>query len=349
MILVSYHVNLNEVQGAPAFDGLLEAPGAQGPFDRLDWFAGLAQECGLTPLLAVAQEQSGQCAVLPLAQPAEMPRALAPLANWYSFTVRPVFSAGADAPRLLAALARDLAQKADRIVLAPVPNEQGEASALIAAFRAAGWYVAHAVCDTNHHLQVAGRSYADYLAARPGQLRTTLKRKAKKVRIALHDNFDEAAWAQYEAIYAQSWKPEEGSPAFIRRFAREEGRAGRLRLGLAYASLPESGSADEQPVAAQLWTVENGKAYIHKLAYVEAAKPLSPGTSLSAALFERVIDIDKVDEVDFGTGDDPYKRDWMESQRPRYRLEIHRKSAPSQWPAIGKAVAKRLVSLFQAS
>ena len=32
-------------------------------------------------------------------------------------------------------------------------------------------------------LPVGGRSYADYLESRPGQLRTTLKRKAKKVDV----------------------------------------------------------------------------------------------------------------------------------------------------------------------
>jgi hypothetical protein len=36
-----------------------------------------------------------------------------------------------------------------------------------------------APCDVNHVLEVGGRSYAEYLAARPGPLRTTLKRKAK--------------------------------------------------------------------------------------------------------------------------------------------------------------------------
>ena len=40
-------------------------------------------------------------------------------------------------------------------------------------------------------------------------------------------------------------------------------------------------------IAAQFWTVENGVAYIHKLAHRESAKPLSAGTTLSAALFER--------------------------------------------------------------
>ena len=97
-------------------------------------------------------------------------------------------------------------------------------------------------------------------------------------------------------------------------------------------------------MAAQFWTVEAGTAWIHKLAHTEASKPLSPGTTLSAALFEQVIDRDKVTLIDFGTGDDPYKRDWMEDIRPRYRLEMYRPLWPGNWPAIARAAVRRLVS-----
>jgi len=98
--------------------------------------------------------------------------------------------------------------------------------------------------------------------------------------------------------------------------------------------------ADGVPVAAQFWTVENGTAFIHKLAHLESAKPLSPGTTLSAALFRRVIDEDKVALVDFGTGNDGYKRDWMEEVRPRYRLDMLRPGWPGNWPIIAKAMAR---------
>jgi hypothetical protein len=181
---------------------------------------------------------------------------------------------------------------------------------------------------------VAGRTYADYIASRPGQLRTTLKRKANKVAVTIEHHFDPASWAAYEAVYAQSWKPREGSPAFLRAFAEAEGAAGRLRLGIA--------RAEGEPVAAQMWTVECGTAWIHKLVHTEASKPLSPGTTLSAALFEQVIDRDGVEMIDFGTGNDPYKRDWMEQIRPRFRLEMYRPGCPGNWPAIVKQSIRHL-------
>ena len=320
MIVVNYHDDLNEVQGNAALAALLGAEHALAPFDRLAWWRGLAQYCGLTPLIAMASHGEHH-AVLALQRKGGE---LSALANWYTFRWQPLVTPGGDA--LLVALASDLAKQTRRITLSPLPDEHGETARLEAAFRAARWSTFRSQCDVNHVLPVNGRSYAEYFAARPGPVRTTLKRKASKVAVTIETGFNPASWAAYEAIYAESWKPGEGSPAFLRAFAKAEGAAGRLRLGLAHA--------DGVPVAAQLWTVEHGTAFIHKLAHTEAAKPLSPGTTLSAALFEQVIDRDRVQLVDFGTGDDSYKRDWMEDVRPRFRLDCYRAAAPQNWAAI---------------
>ncbi|MEO6717485.1 MAG: GNAT family N-acetyltransferase [Novosphingobium sp.] len=328
MITVDYHDDLKEVQGDAALAALLRAPAAAAPFDRLEWWRGLVEECGILPVIAVAR-QGGARAALPLYR---IKTPLFALANWYSFRVCPILSPGTDHRALLTALATGLSGQAPRIVLSPLPEENGETTLLADAFRRAGWVVLRETCDTNHVLHVSGRSYEDYLASRPGQLRTTLKRKSAKVSVIIEDYFNAASWQAYEEIYANSWKPGEGSPAFLRRFAKEEGAAGRIRLGIA--------RADGEPVAAQFWTVENGTAFIHKLAHLESAKPLSPGTTLSAALFRQVIDHDRVALVDFGTGDDAYKRDWMEEVRPRYRLEMLRPGWPGNWPVMAKAFAK---------
>ena len=312
-IAVSYHETLTKLQG-------LDWP-AQGPFDRLDWFALLDD-----PLYALAESGRGRV-LLPLQRER---RQLASLANWFSFTWRPL----GDDPALLAALARDLRRQTHRVELAPLPDEDGSATALEIAFRDAGWLVAREVCDENHVLPVAGRNFAEYWATRPGKMRTTLKRKARKVEITILTHFDEAAWAEYRAVYESSWKPQEERADLLEAFARAEGAAGRIRLGIARAA--------GEPVAAQFWTVENGTAYIHKLAHIEAAKPLSAGTTLSAALFEHAIDIDGVELVDFGTGSDGYKRDWMEANRPRYRLTCLDWRNPRAWSAIAKARFRHL-------
>lgn len=323
MTAVSYHGTVNDLQGL-SFVG-------RGPFARPEWFA-LLESGGARPLVAVARE--GDAAVaLPLAEGAG---GLEPLTNWYAFTWSELATEGAARPELLDRLARELKRRASRIELTKLPDEDGTATRLERALRRAGWLVRRERCDSNHVLPLDGRSYADYLAARPGPLRTTLKRKARKVEVDIFTHFEGHAWNSYEAVYAESWKPEEGDPALLRRFAEAEGAAGRLRLGLARHA--------GQVVAAQFWTVESGTAYIHKLAHLESAKQLSAGTTLTAALFEHVIDRDRVGLVDFGTGDDPYKRDWMEQVRPRYRLTGWRQSDPRNWPAIAKAALRTLVS-----
>ena len=312
-IAVSYHDTVTKLQGLDL--------SASSPFDRLEWYALLEH-----PLFAMA-ERLGDRVVVPLQR---HPNGLSSLTNWFSFTWQPI----GKSQELIRELARDLRSRTHRVTLSPLPNEDGTAEQLEQTFRDAGWFVLRDQCDENHVLPVAGRTFADYWAERPGKMRTTLKRKARKVDVDILTHFDETAWAAYKAIYSESWKPEEERADILEAFAAAEGAAGRIRLGI--------GRADGVPVAAQFWTVENGTAYIHKLAHIEAATPLSAGTTLSAALFEYVIDTDGVELIDFGTGSDAYKRDWMEQVRPRFRLTCLDWRQPRAWPAIAKAFVRHL-------
>ena len=312
-IAVSYHDTVTKLQGLDL--------SASSPFDRLEWYALLEH-----PLFAMA-ERSDDRVVVPLHRHAT---GLSSLTNWFSFTWRPI----GKSQELIRELARDLRSRTHRVTLSPLPDEDGTTEQLEQTFRDAGWFVLRDQCDENHVLPVAGRTFAEYWAGRPGKMRTTLKRKAKKVDVDILTHFDETAWAAYKAIYSESWKPEEERADILEAFAAAEGAAGRIRLGIA--------RADGVPVAAQFWTVENGTAYIHKLAHIEAATPLSAGTTLSAALFEYVIDTDGVELVDFGTGSDAYKRDWMEQVRPRFRLTCLDWRQLRAWPAIAKAFVRHL-------
>ena len=301
------------------------------PFERPEWFALLAES---RPGALFKEVEAGNTRAIVALNRIE--GRIEALRNWYAFTWRPVVPEGRDGNAVLETLAHDLKREAPRVVLWPLPDEDGSATRLADAFRTAGWAVAVTQCDENHVLPVAGRSFAEYWASRPGRLRTTLKRKAKKVEVEIVAHFDAKLWADYENIYAESWKPSEDEPDLLRRFAQDEGAAGRIRLGVA--------RADGVAVAAQFWTVENGTAYIHKLAHLESAKPISPGTTLSAALFEHVIDRDNVTLVDFGTGSDSYKADWMEQVRPRFLLDALDPAQPAAWPALAKRAARAILA-----
>jgi CelD/BcsL family acetyltransferase involved in cellulose biosynthesis len=182
-----------------------------------------------------------------------------------------------------------------------------------------------------------GLDFAAYWARRPSRLRSSADRKAKAAAldIAVHRRFDAAAWTDYEEVYRASWKPAEGSPSFLRALAEAEGAAGRLRLGIA--------RRDGRALAAQLWLLEGGTATIHKLAYREDYKALSPGTVLSVAMFRAALDEDRVERIDYGVGDEPYKADWMDERRLLWRLDAYDPRSPIGLAGALRAAASSLV------
>lgn len=291
-----------------------------GPFDRLEWFRRVARfRPDAMPLIARVRSE-GAIAWLFLARlPGNGAEALA---NWYSFAFRPVFAGDPDDQHkfaLLVACARRLKSARPAIsalVLAPVPEADGSAALLARAFGKGGWLAFLRKTSSSWTIALEGKDFSQYWADRPGQLRSTFKRKSGKADFATEvlTSFDPDAWTDYESVYQGSWKPEEGAPDFLEEWAREEGAAGRLRLGLC--------RLDGRAVAAQFWTVDQGTAYIHKLAYLEEMREFSPGTVLSEAMFRHVIDRDKVSHIDFGTGDDGYKADWMGGVSSLMRVEL---------------------------
>jgi CelD/BcsL family acetyltransferase involved in cellulose biosynthesis len=113
-------------------------------------------------------------------------------------------------------------------------------------------------------------------------------------------------------VYAASWKPPEPYPAFIRRLAVGLADTGALRLALLHL--------DARPIAAQLWIAWRGTATLYKLAHDTAFAALSPGTVLTMRMLERLLDEERVAELDLGAGDDPYKRLWAAKRRKRIGL-----------------------------
>ena len=174
-------------------------------------------------------------------------------------------------------------------------------------------------CFGNWYLAVNGRSYDQYTNSLPTILKETIRRKGKKLQqaggrlevITGHAGL-ESAVAAYTKVYNSSWKTPEPYPDFIPGLIRLSADNGWLRLGLVYLN--------DEPIAAQLWLVNGGVASIYKLAYDERFANLSAGTILTSALMRHAIDIDKVGEVDYLSGDDEYKKSWMSHRRERWGL-----------------------------
>lgn len=228
-----------------------------------------------------------------------------PLTNYYASLYAPVVAS----PNALDSMVGELSQ-CTSINFAPLDADA--ADALARALRVNGWWSRRYFAEANWYMP--GEPFAQWLAARDSQLRSTIARKGKKfpgeLRIVTADV--DTAMDGYDRVYAKSWKKPEPYPAFVRGWARACAANGWLRLGLA--------TLNGETIAAQFWFVIDDKAYIYKLAYDEAHQQLSAGTLLTAMLMEHVLDVDKVTEVDYLTGDDPYKATWMSRRRERVGL-----------------------------
>ena len=291
--------------------GALDRRNQASLFDRLDWYRLLLLQCPFagTPLIVRARDEEGTVWLFMSRQG----RRATALANWYSFETGTIDD-GVVRPALVEALARHLRRRFTVVELAPIGSDR--LATMIGPFRAAGWIVQTAETTVSWAVTIADADWNNYLKMRPSRLQSTLKRKQKssQLSIRISNTFSEDEWRSYESVYESSWKSAEGSPDFLRTLARQEGEAGTLRLGLAF----DEGT----PVAAQFWLVENGTAMIHKLAHLEARRSASPGTILTAAMFRHAIEQDQVRRIDFGTGDDAYKADWMDRREALFRLTL---------------------------
>jgi hypothetical protein len=310
--------------------------GVAGPFDRTLWFDRLAALHWAGVKRSDARGAAGGAqAWLPLVEP--RPGHCVSLANWYSFVHRPLFAGTRDTAAQRFALIDLFARLRDttaRITLYPVPETDGSAGLVATALREAGWWVHERAAGDSHWLAMDDMDHDRWWQSRPGELRSTVARKSRKqqVVIRISDQFRDDDWRAFADVYAASWKPEEGNAALLHDFARLEGASGRLRLGLA--------QIDGVSVAAQFWTVENGCAYIHKLAHVQDEARASPGTLLTAAMFRHVMTVDGVRRVDFGTGNDPYKRDWMNRHNRLWQIDAYNPARPAAWlPALRQTLA----------
>ena len=290
----------------------------------LEWFALLADTAiaaGAQLALCPVSDKSGKStAYLPLMYACEAPHQLCSLSNYYTPLFDLVNTAQAD-DRFLRVLAERLHSGStpfSEVRFAPMNPDSRGFALLKNAFRAGGWLVDDYYCFGNWYQPIMGADATTYFAARPGRLRNTWLRAEKK--LARTPGFSlrivhepgallENAIASFVEVYNQSWKQPEPFPRFIPGLCRLAAEKGWLRLGLI--------EIKGKPLAAQLWLVSANKAYIVKLAYDKAFARSSAGTVLSAALFRHVIEVNRVNEIDYLIGDDAYKQEWMAQRRER--------------------------------
>jgi hypothetical protein len=164
------------------------------------------------------------------------------------------------------------------------------------------------------HENVKETTYADYLAARSKAVKKTYAYKQRKLEKTGRTKFEivtggenlEQAIQDYEDVLAHSWKGTEPYPNHAAGLIRAAAKANTLRLGLYYI--------DGKPVATHLWIVTSGRATICKHHHNLEFNKESAGAILTLRMFEYAIDTEHVHTIDFGVGDEPAKRNWLNSE-----------------------------------
>lgn len=286
------------------------------------WYQNLALFMGLS---------ESQCFMLQAVQPSGMPvqwqlalyssacgRQINSLSNYYSPALGP------DAPGQPAdwqQLFADVANKypaVRRLQLQPLTAGQQQQ---LQQLQVPGWGFFF-----NHYSDNWTARAANYWQQRPSQLRNTIRRKRLKLaaegaRIDISQQATPELVAAYWQVYQHSWKPAEPKTDFIDALLANASHQQSLRLGVLWLH--------GRPVAAQCWLVADGVAAIYKLAQDQSFDHYSPGTVLTAALLDHVLGIDQVHTIDFLTGDDPYKAQWMDTKTSLYQLQAYRLNQPA--------------------
>ena len=333
-------------------NALFEQGAKDSIFFSRSWFENLAAVLGddddnQAMALACVVAENKVMAMLPLVKSAGK--------TWYSLKHRytPLYSLllvdhdqEQVQQQVLSCLVEGLSQlPVNGLILEPVADNDSNLDGLQRAMEAAGFSCDRVFRFYNWILRVQGQSYEDYMAARPAKLRNTISRKKRKlerehgyeIRLFTGDEVPRKM-SDYYAVYNASWKANEQYVDFVDEMVADFSKAGWSRLAILYIK--------GHPAAAQLWFVHHCKASIFRLSYDEVWKQYSPGSILTSFLMEYVIDIDKVEEIDFLTGNDAYKQEWMSDRRERFSLSCVKSVKPAsryqQFVESLKRILKRL-------
>jgi hypothetical protein len=309
----------------PSASALLDGIGRENLFTSRPWYESLTA-AGLSPdaqplFLTLTGRDGNVAAVLPCRRRASDDPPVSSLTSFYSCDFRPLIAPGGEAAATAFALGSKLAERFSgeaAIRLDSFDSTLPTLEPFLAGLVRPGRAILRYAHFGRWWEAVEGRDFPAYLSARDGALREVIRRKGTRLAregatftmVAAGSSAPdiERSIADYEAVYAASWKVAEPfrefQPTLMRRLARE----GWLRLAICRLG--------ERPIAAQLWVVVGRTATVLKLAHDRQFDKQSPGTLLTAFAIRTLMDNDRITHIDFGRGDDAYKKGWATHRTP---------------------------------
>jgi hypothetical protein len=355
--------NPDFLQPPPGLARIFGDDGQQSFFALPQWYDLMARfgvEAG-TEIRVYTEERPNSLAAVLLTATGQQPISLLSLANFYSVEHGPISAATTALDRALGAIVTEILADRPRwdcIRLLELDPSEESYNALVRALRRAGLLVECTAGAGTWFETTGGMGFKDYLAERPSQLLSTWRRKRRSLAatgrlsaafFSERDGIDTAI-ADYQSVYAASWKIPEAFPHFMPELIRLAAGLGALRMGIYYI--------DGLPAAAQFWILWRGRAVIYKLAHDSRFDKLSLGTLLTMEMVERVLEQDGPEEINFGRGDDPYKRLWLPRHRQRWgitaanprtvrglRLGLEREAAKLYHRMRGEPVMPQTISI----
>jgi hypothetical protein len=288
-----------------------------------DLMARFGVEAGTGIRVYTDERPNSSAAVLLQNAGGRQPFSLVSLANFYSVEHGAINAATANLDRALDAIVAEILTDRPRwecIRLFELDPSEESYGATVCALRRAGLLIECTNGAGTWFEATGGMRFKDYLAERPSQLLSTWRRKRRSLAATgrlgaayySEPGGIDAAIADYQTVYAASWKTPEPFPDFMPALIRLAAGLGALRMGVYHI--------DGHPAASQFWIVWRGRAVIYKLAHDSRFDKLSLGTLLTMDMVERVLEEDRPDEINFGRGDDPYKRLWLPRRRQRWGI-----------------------------
>lgn len=302
-------------------DALFEHCSKTSMFLSREWFETLyatAFESGQTLALCSVIHEGQVLALLPLVEANEQGESFC-----HRYTaLYSVLLAEEEQSEVLACLAEGLSQKpVHSLRLSPIAEDDENLRSLRKVLSTYGYEYHQHFFFYNWIHRTEGQTYDDYMANRPAWLRNTIARKQRKLAreqtytIQMFKGKEvEQGLQDYHAAYSASWKAYEQYVDLLDATAINLSVPDWTRLAVLYI--------DGKAAAAQLWFVVQGKASIFRLAYDEEWKQYSTGSILTAYLMRYVMEVDQVEEIDFLTGNEAYKQDWMSQRRQRFRVSF---------------------------